>query len=80
MVNTQAKLKGSKDWHDYGNVALYEAAKQHAVKTVLSTSGYVDYEWLVYVRRENDNSIPSILVKVKTFVATEIIDPRRGSD
>ena len=79
MTNTQARLEGSKEWNDYGAVAMYEAAKQEAIKSAIKCS-CSDYEWLVEVRWENDDTMPAIIVKVKTLVSAEIINPRRGAD
>lgn len=48
-TNTQARLEGSKEWHDYGDFAMYEAAKQEAIKAATECS-CADYKWLVEVR------------------------------
>jgi hypothetical protein len=79
MTNTQARLEGSEDWNDYGDVAFYEAARREAVKASLSTFGLPEYEWLIEVRRENDNTIPQAIVRVKTTVAAEVVKPRCGA-
>jgi carbon storage regulator len=79
MMNTQARLEGSDTWNDYGPVALYDAAKQEAIKTALGVT-LPQYEWLIEVRRENDDSTPAIMVKVKTSITAEIVDPRRGAE
>jgi hypothetical protein len=78
MTNTQAKLEGSTEWNDYGAVSMYEAARQEAVKTSLSTLGLPQYEWMVEVRREGDSSIPASTVRVKTTVVAEVLNPRQG--
>jgi len=79
MTNTQARLEGSEDWVDYGDVALYEAARREAIKASLSTFGLAEYEWLIEVRRENDNTIPQSMVRVKTTVVAEVVKPRCGA-
>ena len=76
-TNTQARLEGSEEWNDYGDVALYEAAKQEAIKTAIDCFCSAEYEWLVEVRRDD---FPAIMVKVKTFVSAEIINPRLGAE
>ena len=78
-TNTQARLEGSEDWVDYGDVALYEAARREAIKASLSTFGLAEYEWLIEVRRENDNTIPQSMVRVKTTVVAEVVKPRCGA-
>jgi|694.fasta_scaffold01111_46 hypothetical protein len=80
MTNTQARLEGSDIWNDYGNVSMYSAAKQEAVKAALSWLGLPQYEWPVEVRRENDDVIPASMVRVKTFVVAEVLNPRQGAD
>lgn len=77
MINTQARLEGSKDWTDYGDITLYEAAKQEAIKAALSTFGLPQYEWLIEVRRLD---FPAIMVTVRTSVVADIVDPRRGAE
>lgn len=80
MTNTQARLEGSEDWADYGDVALYEAARREAIKASLSTFGLPEYEWLIEVRRENDNTIPQAIVRVKTSIVAEVVKPRCGAN
>lgn len=80
MTNTQARLEGAKEWNNYGDVAMYDAAKQEAIKAAHTTLGTPECERLVEVRWEDDDTIPAIMVRVKTVVSAEIINPRRGSD
>lgn len=79
MTNTQARLEGSEDWNDYGDVALYEAVRREAIKASLSTFGLPEYEWLIEVRRENDNTIPQAMVRVRTSIVAEVVKPRCGA-
>ena len=79
MTSTQARLEGSDTWNNYGNLSMYEAARQEAVKTSLSTSGLPQYVWLIEVRREGDESILATTVRVKTTVVAEILEPRQGA-
>lgn len=79
MTNTQARLEGSEKWNDYGNVSMYNAAKQEAIKASLNTFGLPLFEWLIEVRRENDDEIPASTVWVKTTVVAEVLNPRQGA-
>jgi hypothetical protein len=76
-MNTQARLKGSKDWNDYEDVTLYEAAKREAIKSALNCPGWPQYDWLVEVRRDD---FPAMMVTVRTSITAEIVDPRRGAE
>ena len=76
-TNTQARLEGSQEWHDYGDVALYEAARLEAIKAGTCWNAITEYEWLIEVRRVD---FPAIMVTVRTFVSAEIVNPRRGAD
>jgi len=84
MTNTQARAHGSDEWHDYGDVSMYEAARREAVKTSLSAFGSAEYrwwiEWWIEVRHEGDSTVPMRRVQVQTKVVAEIIEPRQGAD
>ncbi len=80
MVNTQARPCGAEEWHDYGDVSMYEAARREAVRTSLSAFGSAEYHWWIEVRHEGDNTVPMARVQVQTEVVARIIEPRQGAD
>lgn len=80
MTNTQARAHGSDEWHDYGDVSMYEAARREAVRQSLSAFGSAEYRWLIEVQHEGDSTVPMSRVQVKTNVVAEIIEPRQGAD
>lgn len=70
-TNALARLEGSSAWTDYGPVSLQEAARLEAMQTSRTTFGVTEYEWLIEVRRENEETPTTI--KVKTFIACEVV-------
>lgn len=80
MTNTQARAHGSEEWHDYGDVSMYEAARREAVRQSLSAFGSAEYRWWIEVRHEGDDTVPMCRVPVKTKTIAEIIEPRQGAD
>jgi hypothetical protein len=61
-MNRQARLEGSKQWTDYGNVTFFEAIKTHAILTSQRNS-LCPAKWVVEVRCESEPE--SIRLKFK---------------
>lgn len=83
MLNRQAMLDGDLRWNDYGNVSLYEAARQEAIKASIDASrggGMPNYTWFVLVRCEGDSRVPVSRVEVRTELVAEIVNPRQGAE
>ncbi len=73
MTNTQARAAGAEEWHDYGDVSMYEAARREAVRTSLSAFGSAEYSWWIEVQHEGDSTVPMSRVQVRTKVVAEVI-------
>ena len=71
-TNALARLEGSSAWTDYGPVSLQEAARLEAMQTTRTTFGLTEYEWLIEVRRDGDETPPAIM-KIKTFLSCEVL-------
>ena len=69
----QARLEGATKWTDYGSIPGHDAAKQEAIKAAIDS--LTDYEWIVEVRVKIDDNdtTQAWKVRVKTFVAAEIV-------
>lgn len=83
MLNRQARLDGYDDWNSYGNVSMYEAARQEALVHSMRAAmryGSPNYTWFVQVRCEGDPRMPVARVEVKTTLVAEVVNPRQGAE
>jgi hypothetical protein len=75
-LNRQARLEGSKEWTDYGNVTFFEAIKTHAIMTSQRNS-LCPAKWVVEVRCESEPEVIDTF-EVQTSIHAEIFNPRKG--
>lgn len=75
-VNRQARLEGSDDWEDFGNVPFYEAVRSLAIET---SEKHGTGTWVIEVRCESDPENITT-VDVKTTIQAEILNPRLGAE
>jgi sRNA-binding carbon storage regulator CsrA len=65
--NVQARLKGSDEWNDHGDVSRDEAVRQEAVNV-----SNASYDWLIEVRVEGDDTSLAV-ARVRTSVAADVL-------
>jgi hypothetical protein len=76
LMNRQARLEGSGQWADYGNVTFFEAIKTHAILTSQRNS-LCQAKWVVEVRCESEPEVIDTF-EVQTTIHAEILNPRKG--
>lgn len=79
-MNRQSRLVGVDSWVDRGNVSLYEAARMQAVDEAEFQDQATTKIWEIEVRCQDSADIPVSLVRVKTSIVAEVLDPREGCD
>jgi hypothetical protein len=80
MANIIARLVGSEDWNDYGDVAFYHAARCEAIKASNGMYGHPEYVWHIEVQDRFDDTVPACVVPVKTSIVAEVLEPRQGAE
>jgi len=75
-MNRQARLEGSKEWTDYGNVTYFQAIRDCAIQASRKC-GLVDVKWIVEARCMTEpESVDTF--EVQTSLHAEILEPRKG--
>lgn len=81
-LNRQAREyspTGLRSWHDYGDVALHEAARRHAV--AIATEELISDEiFKIEVRCFDSPEIPPQSFRVKVQLVATVLDPRGEAD
>jgi hypothetical protein len=75
-LNRQARLEGSLDWIDYGNVPYYQAVRECAIAC---SEEHGTNTWVIEVRCESEPT-KITTVEVKTTIQAEILNPRLGAE
>jgi hypothetical protein len=73
-MNRQARLEGSKDWIDFGNVTFFQAIKKLAVDT---SKKHGIGTWIVECRCVS-NPDEIFAFEVQTTIHAEVLNPRQG--
>jgi hypothetical protein len=80
MANIVARVEGSEQWTDYGDVTFYDAARRHAKHVAGSIYGQVQYTWRVEVQDRFDDTVPACVIEVDTEIEARIRNPRQGAE